>query len=115
MLHRPMLVALIGQPTDDGRMIESVRLDPSRRYACYRPGEAATHHVQLRQSGDRIEAIVPRWWRTQLTLDLDPHACEFWDRPEAEPDDPPLWVFRDAEIRSLCFSGALPAPWAEAA
>ena len=114
MLHRPMLVALIGEPTDDDRMIESVQLDPDHRFPVFdprRPGRT----VRLRIRRNRIEALVPLWWRTQLTLDLDSMSVQFWSRLE-DPDGPPLWVFVEAPILGLSRSGGpLPAPCAEKA
>lgn len=114
--HRPMLVALIGEPTEDDRMIESLALDPDRLYPVYDPDRPGRWYVRLRQVGDRIEAIVPRWWRRQLTLDLDPMGVQFWERPGSPDGMPPLWVFVGAPILGLCRSGGpLPAPWAEKA
>ncbi len=85
-------VAKVGVVSDDGRMLEGLRFDPDRHYPVVGRGGPG---VRLRLRGTDVQAKVPRFWRSDLSLAVNGTA------EHREIDGRDVMVFVNPEARGL--------------
>jgi hypothetical protein len=71
-------VGKLNTVSDDGRMLEGLQVDPDRVYPVIGRGGHPAGGVRLRVRGNDVQAKIPRVWRSQYSLAVEPGGQTEW-------------------------------------